>query len=101
MGCACKNEKQNLKINLGKDKGVNLEVGSKNVIFKFLLFTIAIPILLLAIPYIIYILFNAIVLDRNGFSVAEMVGKICRKVKTIKINDEDDEDESEDVDYTE
>ena len=99
MGCGCKQENQNLRLDLGKNKGINLEVGASNKIIKFFLFVISIPILFLSLPYIIYILFNSIVLEKNSFSIINMMSKLGSKIKGInkKNDDYDDDDDDDDV----
>jgi hypothetical protein len=111
MGCGCKNKTNIPNQNNGDDltnSGNNTLVNklSKNrfLIYstKSIVFILSIPILFLILPYVFWILFRTIVLEKDS-NVIKDLSKIVsrRKNKDEELDDDDDEDEEYDDEYGE
>jgi hypothetical protein len=106
MGCGCKNKTNIPNQNNGDDltnSGDNTIVNrvSKNkfIIYttKSIVFLLSIPILFLILPYIFWILFRTIVLEKDS-NVIKDLSKIVSRRKNVGEESDDDEDEDEEYD---
>ena len=95
MSCGCKNDSINKQITISK----GVKINSGGIIFRLSMFVISIPILLLMLPYVVYILFNSIVLQKNSFNVVKSIAKFGNKLKSWKQNNNENisVDNSDDV----
>lgn len=85
MGCNCKKDNNlNIPTKLGE-----IKLNKDNKFFKFLLFSLMIPILFLAIPVIIVLLFKIMVIGETNYNITEFLINFSKN--KLKIGNEDDD----------
>lgn len=95
MSCNCKKDYSDSVNSESSKKGV---LG--NLLIRLLMFFISIPILVILFPVMIVVLFNTIVLSKNGVNVAPFLTKWAEKMKKkAKDLDQTTEDDDNVEDY--
>lgn len=88
MGCGCKK-------NVDNSDDSNKSNFTENIIFKFILFLISIPILTILYPVVIILLFRSIVLGNSSVNLVPMITKLAKKFNKNKSEDNEDDGEDE------
>lgn len=107
MGCGCKN-KPNIpnqsngddSTNSGNNTLVNKLSKNRYLIYttKTFIFLLSIPILFLMLPYVFWILFRTIVLEKDSNVVKDLSKVLSRRKNKDEEDDDYDDDEEEDGD---
>lgn len=100
MGCGCKKDSKIIEESV--EKKVNDYRYQDNKIFmysvKSILFLVVIPMVILILPYVFYVLFKKIVLDKD-FNLVSDITKVLKNKKGKNEDDIDDiEDDEEELD---
>lgn len=94
MGCNCKTGDGGGGFGSVDNKHIKF---TSNIVFKFVLFLISIPILTILYPFVILILFKTIVLSDSTINATKFLKKFADRMKgnQTDVEDEDEENDGE------